>query len=202
MRYLTKIFLTPEIMWRERIHDSYSLHRLVYSFFPLGKENNSRFLYADKGPVRGGRSLLILSETEPEIPQTLSSSATIVSDNFFSFRNYWFEIDMNPVRRDKKDGKRKAVTGQLELLKWFIEHTEKWGFEADQTTLEVQVRSTRQFPKNGKRCTFNHAFFRGRLQVKDPELFRKSFEAGLGHGKAFGFGLLQLRPAAPAANTK
>lgn len=61
MHYLTKLFLDAAALRKENIRDDYSIHRLVYSLFPLEQER-SRFLYADKGSVRGGRLLLVLSE--------------------------------------------------------------------------------------------------------------------------------------------
>lgn len=196
MHYLTKIFLDPAALREAGIRDDYSIHRLVYSCFPLTSgQEPARPLYADLGAtVPGGRTLLILSEREPEPPRYAVSAATVVSEAFLGFDEYRFEVDLNPVLRDKTDGKRRAVTGQLDLLQWFIAHTPKWGFEADRRTLEVFSRPTRCFFKAERKCVFNHAFFRGRLRVTDRQLFKRSFLAGLGHGKAFGFGLLRLSP--------
>lgn len=201
MHYLTKLFLDAAALRKENIRDDYSIHRLVYSLFPLEQER-SRFLYADKGSVRGGRLLLVLSEKEPNVPEYVTSATTIISENFFRFSDYRFEIDLNPVKKEKESGKRRAVTGQLDLLNWFVAHSEKWGFQADTRSLEVSIKPVRQFSKDGTVCTFNHAFFRGRLHVTDPGKFRESFFAGLGHGKAFGFGLLQLLPISNATIIK
>lgn len=199
MHYLTKLFLDAAALRKGNIRDDYSIHRLVYSLFPLEQER-SRFLYADKGSVRGGRLLLVLSEKKTNVPEYVTSATTIISENFFRFSDYRFEIDLNPVKKEKESGKRRAVTGQLDLLNWFIAHSGKWGFQADARSLEVSIKPVRQFSKDGTVCTFNHAFFRGRLHVTDQEKFRESFFAGLGHGKAFGFGLLQLRPISNATS--
>ncbi len=201
MHYLTKLFLDAAALRKGNIRDDYSIHRLVYSLFPLEQER-SRFLYADKGSVRGGRLLLVLSEKEPNVPEYVTSATTIISENFFRFSDYRFEIDLNPVKKEKESGKRRAVIGQLDLLNWFIAHSEKWGFQADARSLEVSIKPVRQFSKDGTVCTFNHAFFRGSLHVTDQEKFRESFFAGLGHGKAFGFGLLQLLPISNATIIK
>ena len=196
MHYLTKIFLGPAALRSAGVRDDYSIHRLVYSCFPLSEpsEHSARFLYADTGTVRGGRELLILSDREPLCPEHATSASTVVPEAFLGFGEYRFEVDLNPVRRDKTDGKRRAVTGQLDLLRWFIAHASKWGFEADPRTLEVFARPARRFVKAEKDCVVNHAFFRGRRRVTDRDLFRNGFFAGLGHGKAFGFGLLRLSP--------
>ncbi|MEI6786093.1 MAG: type I-E CRISPR-associated protein Cas6/Cse3/CasE [Verrucomicrobiota bacterium] len=36
--------------------------------------------------------------------------------------------------------------------------------------------------------------FRGTLRVTDPAAFHRTFQTGLGSGKAFGFGLLVIAP--------
>lgn len=198
MSFLSKIFLSSAAMRREKIQDDYSVHRFVYSLFPkedlFPNQENNRFLYVDKGPVQGGRLLLILSEKEPQYPEYVSSSTAVLSDAFFQCRKFRFEVELNPVRRDCKDGKRRAVIGQLDLLNWFTAHAERWGFSVDTHTLEVLIKQTRKVPKGNTFALFNCAVFRGILQVQSPELFKKSCLSGLGHGKAFGFGLMQLVP--------
>ena len=195
MHYLTQIFLDAKALWEHNIRDDYSIHRFVYSCFPLeNDEPTGRFLYVDKGATRGGRILLVLSEKEPSLPEGISSSTSILSEHFLSFARYAFEVELNPVKRDKNSGKRQAVIGQLNLLKWFLDHTEKWGFTVDTDSLSVHSQATRRFQKGDEKYTFNRALFRGKLTVINRELFSQTFFQGIGHGKGFGFGLLQLCP--------
>ena len=193
MMYLTKIRLDAAVCRRENLRDAYALHSMVYSFFPKEKKAG-RFLYADLGPASGGRSLLILSAILPELPDTSPAMSTELSDNFFQFAEYRFKILINPVRRDPESRKRLPVTGSLPLLQWFAAHAPKWGFEADPEKLEVRALSSVSFPKKDAECRFHRVEFRGILKVTDPPLFRQHVENGIGHGKAFGFGLLQLVP--------
>lgn len=193
MMFLTKLQLDAALCRRENLRGPYALHRMVYSFFPKEKKAG-RFLYADQGPSAGGRSLLILSSILPELPPEISSASTELSDRFFQFTSFQFKILLNPVRRDPASGKRLPVTGHLPLLQWFAGHASKWGFEADPKALDVRILPSVSFPKNGAVCRFHAVEFRGRLNVIDPELFRRHVENGIGHGKAFGFGLLQLVP--------
>lgn len=194
MAYLTKIFLDATAMHQAHIKDAYSLHRFVYSCFPQ-EEPEKRILYADHGAVDGRRMVLILSSREPIPPVKCPSAARIISDAFFSFNRYRFEVLLNPVHKDKETGKRVAVIGQLNLLNWFVRHAETWGINVDTGHLEVRTLSSLTFPRTeDTKCTFNRALYRGILNVSEPELFKKSFLTGLGHGKAFGFGLLQLVP--------
>ncbi len=193
MIYLTKMFLNVSVCRRENLRDAYSLHKLVYSCFPKIEEEQ-HFLYVDKGPQRGGRLILMLSDRLPVLPEDVEAVTTEMTDNFFSFTNYRFEITMNPVKRDSQSGKRIPITGQLNLLQWFLSKGGQWGIETDAASLECQVLPAVKFPKNDRTCTFNAVKFRGCLKVTDMELFRRNVSCGIGHGKAFGFGLLQLLP--------
>ena len=130
----------------------------------------------------------------PDIPQNVTASIRKISEKFFTAQKYRFEILLNPVKCDSKTQKRQAVTGQLPLLNYFAERMNKWGFEADLNHLEVTSLPSMNFCCNGKQYRFNRAKYRGILSVTDMELFRKTFISGIGHGKAFGFGLMQLVP--------
>lgn len=193
MTFLSEIFLNPVALRKEQIRDDYSIHRFVYSLFPRD-DTPRRILYADCGAVTGGRMVLVLSQEEPLIPDYIRSRSVIVSENFFRFSDFRFQISMNPVKKELSTGKRRAIKGQLELLNWFLAHSKQWGFEADSQSLEVFIRPVRRFPKDGAEAIFNHVDYSGRLHVTDKSLFMQSFLSGLGHGKAFGFGLLRLKP--------
>lgn len=190
--YLTKISLDAAFCFRNRISDPYSIHRTVYSLFP--EKSEKRFLYADRGAVAGKRELLILSAEIPELPDDIPGSTKIISERFFACSRFRFEIILNPVKSLPRSGKREPVIGQLPLLTYFTDRMKKWGFESDLTTLEVFTLPSVNFTKKGHECRMHRVKYRGVLQVTDRDLFRSVFENGIGHGKAFGFGLLQLFP--------
>lgn len=195
MTYLTKILLNAEDYWREKIKDDYSLHRFVYSLFPLeNKPDNPRILYADKGYERGMRKIYILSHIVPTVERVGNISTIQVSERFLEYNQYRFEVILNPVKRDSRTGKNIPIKGVLPLLKWFVEKAPSWGFQACEENLEVFVLQTMTFRKGDMNCLFNRAKFKGILSVSDRSLFQQSFINGLGRGKSFGFGLLQLSP--------
>lgn len=193
MLYLTKLLLDLKVCRQLQIRDAYSIHKLVYSCFPL-PENSGNFLYADKGFAEGVRTILILSEQAPQIPDFIPAATTELSDHFLDIGQYRFEIVLNPVKREKETGKRRAILGQLPLLQWFMSHAEKWGFAADENSLEVMTLPALRFKKGETEHIFHSVRFRGFLKVTDKTLFCKNLISGIGHGKAFGFGLLQLAP--------
>ena len=54
--------------------------------------------------------------------------------------------------------------------------------------------SKRWIERKGRRFWIDDTVFSGRLAVTDEALFFRTLETGLGHGRAWGFGLLQIRP--------
>ena len=191
--FLTKLELDAAFCHKHRIKDTYSLHRVVYSMFP--KENDpGRILFVDRGAAKGIREILVQSRIMPDMPEDVPASIRKISEKFFAAGKYRFEILLNPVKCDSKSQKRLPVTGQLPLLNYFSDRMGKWGFEADLNYLEVFSLPSIKFTCNDRQYRFNRAKFRGILTVTDMDLFRQNFVSGIGHGKAFGFGLMQLVP--------
>lgn len=91
------------------------------------------------------------------------------------------------------NGRRVPVRGDDGRLAWLARRGERDGFRV----LEARVREER--PQRGRRSgadlTHAGATFDGLLQVTDVVAFRKAVETGIGPAKAFGFGLLSIRPA-------
>ena len=190
--FLSRITLTRKNFRDWKITDEYSLHRLVYDLF--GTEDRDRFLYVDKGVEAGYRVLLVLSKQPPQENPSISVETREVAGSFLEHDAYAFEVLLNPVRRARQTRKREPILGQLPLLRWFLEQAEKHGFSVDESRLVVKVRSTQQFQSKESNQTRHRVLFTGVLKVTDRELFTQAFENGIGGGKAFGFGLLQLIP--------
>jgi len=185
-----------------RITDDYSLHRVVYSLFEDRRseaEKNasipSGFLYADKGGDRNGRLILLLSDREPLKPEYGILESKSVDDKFLTFDRYRFEVIINPTKRDNKSRKIIALRDRGEIASWFIDKAPaSWGFIVHSPTLQVKSLQVKQFVKENQSVTHGGAELSGELEVVDRALFIKSFQQGIGRGRAFGFGLLQLAP--------
>jgi CRISPR system Cascade subunit CasE len=63
----------------------------------------------------------------------------------------------------------------------------------NQNSFEVVDSSVQVVEKGIQSITQTKAIFRGLLNVIDKSVFKQSFENGIGRGKAFGFGMLQLQ---------
>ncbi|NHQ60666.1 type I-E CRISPR-associated protein Cas6/Cse3/CasE [Chlorobium sp. BLA1] len=194
--------LGPKDLKALRVTDDYSMHRVVYSLFEDRRsevEKNasvpSGFLYADKGGDSNGRLILLLSDREPRQPEHGVLESKVIDDKFMAFDRYRFEVVINPTKRDSKSRKLIALRDRDEIAQWFIEKAPaSWGFTVHSASLQVQTLHVKQFVKQTHSVTHGGAELIGELEVVDRSLFIKSFQQGIGRGRAFGFGLLQIAP--------
>jgi CRISPR system Cascade subunit CasE len=177
-----------------KITDPYSIHRTIYSLFPHIDNADRDFLFVDKGGNFNERRILILSKRLPQVPEHGRIESKQIHESFLAFDAYCFEVRLNPVKRDKNSRKLIPVKKRETLLEWFCSKSEQWGFETDHESLQIQSTGVQSFDKQDKQVTQNAATFIGKLKVRNQSLFIKSFEQGMGRGKSFGFGLLQLVP--------
>ena len=126
-----------------------------------------------------------------------------------------FKLVANPTRKigtktgadgRKNNGKRVELRGEEEWLAWLERKAGQSGFrlKAVRASAHVpDVRSGRDLRATGlekqtdgspSRLTFYGVAFEGRLEVVDTALFHAALQAGIGSGKAYGYGLLSLAP--------
>ena len=191
-----------------RVTDDYSLHRVVYSLFEDIRSDEEKhasvpsgFLFADKGGDINNRVILILSDREPRTPEFGTLESKAVGDAFLEHDHYQFEVLVNPTRRDNASRKLVALRNRADIEPWFITKApSSWGFKIHPESLEVRVMQTKQFTKKDNKVIQGRALITGVLSVQDRSLFRKSFQQGIGRGRAFGFGMLQIAPIIVSTN--
>jgi CRISPR system Cascade subunit CasE len=124
-----------------------------------------------------------------------------------------FRLVANPTRKidtktgpdgRKNNGRRVELRGEDEWLAWLERKAEQCGFrlKAVRAAAHVpDVRSSRDVRATGvkraadgasSRVTFRGVIFEGRLKVVDANRFLDSLRAGIGPGKAYGYGLLSI----------
>ncbi len=200
--------LGPKDIKTLRVTDDYSMHRVVYSLFEDRRSETEKnasvpsgFLYADKGGDSNGRLILLLSDREPLKPEYGILESKSVGEKFLTFDHYRFEVLINPTRRDSKSRKIVALRDRDEITRWFIDKAPaSWGFTVQPETLQLKTRQVKQFVKQTHSVTHGGAELSGELEVLDRALFIKSFKQGIGRGRAFGFGLLQIAPITLSIN--
>ncbi|CAI1840459.1 MULTISPECIES: type I-E CRISPR-associated protein Cas6/Cse3/CasE [Serratia] len=189
-----------------KMTDAYSLHRVVYSLFTderteAEKQSHiaSGIVYADQGGDFYSRKVLIVSDRQPATQVDGQYGKVIskpISDAFLANSNYRFKVQVNPVRKDKQSGKRVAVKGRSDIAQWFLQRAaNSWGFEVAPQTLQVDSIEVLQFQdKVGRQVTLGKAHIQGQFTVTNLQQFHNSFKHGIGKGRAFGCGLLQIVP--------
>jgi len=185
------------------IKDSYALHKIVFGLFEDVRSESEKkrsvssgIVYADKGGDFQTRKILILSNRKPhQTPQFGKVETKPIFSEFLSFDRYAFEVTLNPGKRDIETEKILPIVGRENIRKWFLARAPKsWGFSVRPETLEIERTDVQTFEKSGQTVTHGSATLKGELAVIDRARFSASFVKGIGRGRAFGFGLLQIVP--------
>jgi len=189
-----------------RITDVYSLHRVAYSLFEDVRDSEQKsahvpsgILWADKGGDAFERRVLMLSDRLPAQhaqEQYGVVETKVIAPSFMDYSRYRFSVVVNPTRRDSASRKLIPVKGRDAVAQWFSDRApDSWGFSVDKNTLDVGAVDVIQFSdKNQRSVTLMQAHVDGMLTVTDREHFKQSFTQGIGRGRAFGCGLLQIVP--------
>lgn len=189
-----------------KITDPYGLHRVVYSLYPDVRSVESKsasvpsgILFADRGGDFSARRILLLADREPagriDGHYGQVESRPIPTD-FLSHEFYRFQVIVNPTRRDHRSGNLVGIKGADAIAQWFAERAvQRWGFEPSLPQLQVdKIQVLRFQDKSHRTVTLAQATIQGQLRVIDREAFHHSFQKGIGRGRAFGCGLLQIVP--------
>ncbi|NTU67615.1 MAG: type I-E CRISPR-associated protein Cas6/Cse3/CasE [Chlorobiaceae bacterium] len=199
--------LTRKDIMALRLTDDYSLHRVVYSLFEDIRSDEEKqasipsgFLFADKGGDAMSRKILILSDRHPLPPAHGELNSSPVPEEFLKHQSYKFEVTLNPTKKDRQ-GKRVPIKSREEVTTWFSgKSLTSWGFSVDPERLDVRMLPVRQFSKQSHQLTHGASRISGVLHVNNRDLFMESFRRGIGRGRAFGFGLLQIEPIKDISN--
>lgn len=189
-----------------RITDPYSLHRVVYGLYPDVRDEAAKMgsipsgiLWADQGGDAQGRKILLLANRAPNEHAEGGRGrveSRAIGEAFLTHTHYRFKVIVNPTRRDSASGKLVPVKGREAVADWFAERgPASWGFAVTRERLQVDRLEVLQFQDKAKRAvTLAQAHVSGQLSVTDRALFQKSFAQGIGRGRSFGCGLLQIVP--------
>lgn len=197
----SQLLLSRRDIQELRMKDSYALHRVVFSIFenirsPGDLSKSSGFLYADAGQKEEFRRILILSNRTPKSRVSdrygLVESREI-SPSFLQHNKYRFQVITNPVTDNK--GKRTPIRHVADIKDWFVNKAPSWGAHIDDQSLNVLSPEIQQIVKPSKvKIIVSQSKISGTLTVSDRESFIHAFEKGIGRSRAFGCGLLQIKP--------
>lgn len=162
--------------------DRYFYHRIVKSMF---ETESPKYFYSD-------RKLTIFSENEPIQPFTQDVEIVSVEDftNNVSGTKI-FSIDICPETRSMKT-KKKFLIEKDSVPNWLQTKLENIGAKIVQQSI-VNKRVDKFFQnKNNNQIVRKYYTIVGVVEIENQELFNKEYLNGIGCGKTWGFGLLNL----------
>lgn len=219
MTYLCKVPLNPLRSGCQRLLASpQRVHAAVEGVLPPG---HGRLLWRleRSGPAV---DLIVQSPERPSLQHLVEqagwsdspSGAPVVADMEPLFkqlaigREFQFRARLNPTHAARSGGDasptvRRGHRTANHQLSWFLARAaggaRQWGFtvgETDDPRVAVIERDRLSFgrAKGTPPVVLNTSLYQGVLQVTDVALLRRTIEHGIGHGKAYGCGLLTLGP--------
>ncbi len=193
MNYLTRITLGKSQAARLRISDAYAWHRKLWESFPGHDDEKNHFLFR-VDDVKRDLAVLMLSRTKPVIPEWGHWETKKIAESFLRHTKYRFQIKANPTMRRSRDRRRLGLYREDMLLEWINRKAAQNGFDIEKNELVIGAPMDEFFVKNSRRGKHVAVDFKGALSVVDRDLFIDAFSNGIGSAKAFGFGMLMLRP--------
>ena len=143
--------------------------------------------------------LLVYSKTAPKLPETVPEhfiSTPIIEDCkevepvFKKGEVFRFSVILNPTKRDSETRKQIFLSNPEEREAW-----------VERKFRDAGAKIGNYLEKGKKNIHFGHDYgtgtvvgihYQGLLMVEDPETFQKSYQEGIGRGKAYGCGLIAL----------
>ena len=204
LAYASVLRLSRADMKTLNIKDAYAMHKVVYGLFENVRSDAQKqasvpsgIAYADKGGDFNVRQILILSNRRPhQTPQFGIVETKPIHADFLEHDRYGFEVTLNPTKRDHRTGKVVPIKGRDDIASWFKARAPaSWGFSVNPDNLQIGQISVQTFNEQaGKTVTHGSATLKGELAVIERARFIQSFIQGIGRGRAFGFGLMQIVP--------
>lgn len=202
-----------------------AMHVLLSALFGKGALQPYRLFQPDTGPwsVYGHSAMSAeeLSETArlvgtPDMLEVIdleSLRGKPLPEQVPEGRRIGFDIRLFPVMRRGEDQVRDAYAALRErqlrdggdmgggvlsrekvYREWFAE---RMGGAAELETFRMTAFSMSRMVRSGKAFTGPDLVAQGTLRVTGPERFRPLLHEGVGRARAYGFGLMLLRPADP-----
>ncbi|MDO5530953.1 type I-E CRISPR-associated protein Cas6/Cse3/CasE [Sutterella sp.] len=194
--YLGRLSLQPSALIRMKVTDRYSLHKIMcdlyYSDIRIyNPEECKSFLWVDRGQHLTGREIDFLSDRDLSknvLPDDLNVICRKLPEDFLDHEYYRYQVFLNPVRQFHR--RRIPIKNESDFRVWFHEKMQNNGMivRIDQ----VDQMGAEKFRKGNTKIIYKKARATGILRVTDSVKFSEAFQKGIGKGRAFGFGLIQL----------
>ncbi|MFA6108504.1 MAG: type I-E CRISPR-associated protein Cas6/Cse3/CasE [Candidatus Latescibacterota bacterium] len=199
--YLTRVQIELGGALYAGLTDAYAWHQSLWTAFP-GRDGAKRDFLSRVDERGRQQEALVLSPIAPT-PRTWGRWETRqVVSGFLRHTRYAFALRANPtikrvVRDDsgerRKNGRRTRICGADELRAWIERKAADSGFRVEEG-YTVSDPVDQICWRCRRKVVHARVDYQGVLTVTEPEAFQRAYCTGIGPAKAFGFGLLLLRP--------
>ena len=189
--YLTRITL-PIVRAREcGLTSDYHFHQALYHCFGSEQASQRCLFRTDTTPF-GDLNVLLLSPTEPKplLWGAWKSQPLAVDTLIQNNRIYHFQLAANVTRTEMGTGRRLPLKETDQQLAWLDRKGLLHGFKIT----EAFVDRTEIVKTPAKNAVHFVVHFKGLLACTDSDKLAAAFTTGIGRAKAFGCGMLSLKP--------
>lgn len=189
-------------------------HRLIWSVLTDGPERKRDFLWRQTGP---GAWIALTPRQPRDVPDIFDLDCKPFAPVLRPGQRLGFNLRANPVRAVAAPGKRgkrvdwvahalshvptedRPAARQEAVRDWLERQGARRGFTLEGAAqLRIEGEEWVRLPRPGTApMTFSAVTLEGVLTVRDPAAFVAGLAEGFGSAKAFGCGLMLIRPAPP-----
>ena len=202
--YLSRLVLPlTELVAQRLLADPHALHSALMQAMPTPC---GRVLFRIEPPDRRAPDMavvLVQSETQPRwdtnpVARGARADSRQFDPSFIAGQRLRFRLRANPTVKKKEagkeNGKRQGLITEEAQQAWLKRKGEQGGFRIEGCVV-VDEKMLEGQKAMGERLAFRSVRYEGILVVTNPDLFKHTLAAGIGSGKAFGFGLLSVARA-------
>jgi len=199
--YLTRVQVDLATALRAGLTDAYRWHQSLWTGFP-GRDGQPRHFLTRVEERGQALEALVLAETPPTPTEWGHWETRQLAPGFLEHEHYAFALRANPtvkrVVRDesgqrRRNGRRTRICRPDELRAWLDRKAAQGGFSVG-GNLSVGAPVDQVCWRGQRQIVHSRVDFTGTLTVTDRELFLEAYRSGIGPAKAFGFGLLLIKP--------
>ena len=185
-------------------------HGLIWSLFADDPDKSRDFLFRE---TREGQ-YLIVSQNPPQFDANIwEIKSKPYAPNIQNGQRFGFALRVNPTKAikveagkpskridvlmhaKKQKGEKLSPEEREEIgIEWLAQKLAREGAKLEKDYSQILQYFQVNLSKKGANAVISVIDVEGVLEVTDADLFQKALLNGIGHGKAFGLGLILLRP--------
>ena len=200
--YLTQVKVDKRELLINRIYDNYHWKKVLCRAIPPKKDKGGKTrFYLFRVYDRGAYTEVLIQSEQCPIAQNFGTwHSKEIPGNFYSWSKYQYDIVCYPsIKKNRysdtgerlKNSRRRSIPLE-QCIPWMVGKLKDIGCVG--TSINMTPQGISVYPHKGSEVNVTAIQFSGVLEVADRDLFISGVQSGIGPEKAFGYGLLLLKP--------